>query len=54
VPAGQRTLALVGLIGAAPCWTRTSQYAQRAGGLTTMLNPQELVLATGVPGCPMP
>lgn len=54
VRAGQHGLAITGLVGDAPCWTRAAQFAQRAGGLTTTLNPQELVAAVGVPGCPMP
>ena len=54
VAAGQHSLVITGAIGAAPCWKRTSAFAQRAGGLTTTLNPQALAIDPLVPGCPMP
>lgn len=54
VAAGQHAMVMTGSIGAAPCWKRTANFAQRAGGLTTTLNPQTLTLDTAVPGCPMP
>lgn len=54
VAAGQHAMVMTGHIGAAPCWTRTASFAQRAGGLTSTLNPQTLALASMVPGCPMP
>ena len=54
VAAGQRSMVMTGAIGAAPCWKRTASFAQRAGGLTTTLNPQALALDPLVAGCPMP
>ncbi|MBK7071886.1 MAG: hypothetical protein IPH44_06250 [Myxococcales bacterium] len=54
VAAGQHTMVMTGRIGAAPCWKRTASFAQRAGGLTSTLNPQTLTLDSMVPGCPMP
>lgn len=54
VAAGQHAMVMTGHIGAAPCWKRTASFAQRAGGLTSTLNPQTLALDSMVPGCPMP
>jgi hypothetical protein len=53
VSAGQHSMVLTGLVGALSCWTRTTQFSVRAGGLTTTLNPQ-LLTRSMTPGCPMP
>ncbi|MBK9031158.1 MAG: hypothetical protein IPL61_07450 [Myxococcales bacterium] len=54
VLAGQHAMIITGAVGAAPCWTRNSQFAVRAGGLTTTLTPQLLALDPLIPGCPTP
>jgi hypothetical protein len=50
VAAGQHTLQLTGLVGAASCWRRTSSFVVRAGGLTTTLD--SLTLIRDTVACP--
>ena len=50
--AGQHAMTITGAVAASPCWSRVSQFAVRAGGQTTTLNPQTLAYDPLVPGCP--
>lgn len=43
VRSGQRSMVLVGRVGADACWRRTSSFIVRAARQTTALNPQELL-----------
>lgn len=54
VTPGQHSMAMVGRVGTAPCWTRTTAFTTRAAGTVTALAPQQLALDPLVPGCPMP
>lgn len=51
---GPYSMIMTGSVGAAACWRRQPNAVVPAAGKIAMLPPQQLVLATGVPGCPMP
>jgi hypothetical protein len=50
IDSGQRSMVITGFVGNQPCWQRTTSFVARAAGLTTTLNPQQLVRNTTL--CP--
>ncbi len=51
---GPYSMVMTGSVGAAACWRRQPNAVVPAAGRVSMLPAQELQLAAGVPGCPMP
>lgn len=51
IASGQRSMVITGLVDTDACWQRTTSFVARAAGLTTTLNPQQLIRNTTV--CPI-
>lgn len=50
--AGSYSMIMTGSVGGAACWRRQPNATVPAAGRISTLPPQQLILATGTPGCP--